>query len=45
MKVAVISFQKKTGHSPDGVLGPKTWSSFPTYQVKKPGVLKGDNGF
>lgn len=42
MKAAVISFQKKTRHSPDGVLGPKTWSSFPTYQVKKPGVLKGD---
>lgn len=41
-KQAVIAFQKVTAHTPDGVLGPKTWSSFPTYKVAKPGVLQGD---
>jgi hypothetical protein len=41
-KQAVITFQKATGHSQDGVLGPKTWSSFPGYSVPKPGALQGD---
>ena len=41
-KSAVIAFQNKTRHTPDGVLGPKTWSSFPTYKVVKPGVVQGD---
>lgn len=41
-KGAVITFQNATGHTPDGILGPKTWSSFPTYVISKPGVLKGD---
>lgn len=41
-KQAVILFQKATGHTADGWLGPKTWSSFPTYIVAKPGVLQGD---
>lgn len=42
MKAALIAFQKKTKHTPDGVLGPKTWSSFPTYKVVKPGIVTGD---
>lgn len=41
-KQAVIAFQNATGHTPDGVLGPKTWSSFPTYKIAKPGVVQGD---
>lgn len=41
-KNAVIVFQGLTGHTQDGICGPKTWSSVPTYQVVKPGVLEGD---
>lgn len=41
-KKAVIAFQNATGHTPDGVCGPKTWSSVPGYVVPKPGVLQGD---
>ena len=39
---ACMAFQKATGHSQDGVLGPKTWSSFPNYSISKVGVLQGD---
>jgi len=41
-ELAVEAFQSVTGHTPDGIVGPKTWSSIPTYQVVKPGVVEGD---
>ena len=31
---AVKKFQGLTGHTQDGVLGPKTWGSFPTYSTE-----------
>jgi hypothetical protein len=39
---SVKRFQEATGHTPDGVVGPKTWSSVTTYVVAKPGKLEGD---
>lgn len=32
-RTSVISFQAATGHSQDGVCGPKTWSSIPNYKA------------
>jgi peptidoglycan hydrolase-like protein with peptidoglycan-binding domain len=32
-RTSVISFQAATGHSQDGVCGPKTWSSVPNYKA------------
>lgn len=32
-KTAVIAFQAATGHSQDGICGPKTWSSVPGYKT------------
>ncbi len=40
---AVIAFQNLTGHTPDGICGPKTWSSVPGYVAAKPGVIEGDS--
>lgn len=33
-RTSVISFQAATGHTQDGVCGPKTWSSVPNYKAR-----------